>query len=112
MAKKKAGVADPTTQVFDLSLLPIANPTDVKPVYANNGSTNYGPHDFRIIFSEIVTSSLPGVEPTVELRANVAMAPTHFKALVDAMARTLALYESHFGKVVWPPKENAPRVKM
>jgi hypothetical protein len=56
------------------------------------------------MFTEIVVSGPTDVHPKVELRANVTMAPTQFKAFADAIAQTLAAFQKQFGEITWPPK--------
>jgi len=55
-------------------------------------------------FSEITVPSPSSKIPTLELRANVTMTPTLFKALAQAVTQTLAAYEKQFGTIQWPKK--------
>lgn len=83
----------------------IVNPDGIKPVYSNNAAVLFAPHDVRIIFSEVTLTGPADRLPQVELRANVAMAATQFKALVMAVRQTLANYEQQFGEIKWPPNQ-------
>ena len=93
----------PKMLAFDVNAMQFVNPADIKPVYANNASVMTGPHDVRIVFTEIVLNGPAGLlKPELELRANIAMSLTHFKALVLAMKETLERYEKQFGTIQWP----------
>ncbi|MGP8174302.1 MAG: DUF3467 domain-containing protein [Terracidiphilus sp.] len=108
-------VNDPPPQLvaIDVNEMHVANPADVKPVYANNAAVMTGPHDVRIVFTEIVLNGPVGLtKPELELRANIAMSHTHFKALVQAMNETLERYEKQFGTIQWPQKEDPASPKM
>jgi hypothetical protein len=89
---------------LDLNKAEVLNPDGIRPVYSNNAAVLLTPHDIRIMYSEIVISGPTDTQPKVELRANITMAPTQFKALAAAVAQTLVTYEKQFGEIVWPPK--------
>lgn len=112
MANKPKANGKPQVRTINVADLVLVNPQSIQPVYSNNAAVNYGPHDFRITFTEIVTGLTVTDVPKMELRATVAMSPTQFKALADAMKRTLELFEKQVGKVTWPPEENAPSPKI
>jgi hypothetical protein len=105
MANTSDPKAPPVQRLVNVMELPVSNPANVQPVYSNNAAAVYSPHDFRITFTEIIVSGLTTEDPPrQELRATVSMSPTHFKALYDAMGKTLKNFEDQFGKVQWPPK--------
>lgn len=113
--KASEAKASPLQQrILNVADLVLVNPQNIQPVYSNNAAVTYGPHDFRITFTEIVTGLTISVTeaPKLELRATVAMSPTEFKALVDVMKGTLEVFERQFGKVTWPPEEKAANLKM
>jgi hypothetical protein len=105
MAKRKTNghLALHPEIALDLMKTDVVNPYNIGPVYANNAAILMGQHDLRVIFSEVVSFS-PTQPPRVEMRANVTMAPTHFKALVQAVTQSLEMYEKRFGEITWPPK--------
>lgn len=94
------------TQTVNIGQIPVSNPDNLRPVYSNNAAVVFGPADFRLIFTEIVLGG-PAAVPTLDLRANVAMAPTQFKALQHAITVTLNSYEKQFGEIKWFPEEQA-----
>jgi hypothetical protein len=115
MAKTKNGhiAHAPILKTVSIADLALINPEGVRSVYSNNAAVSYSPHDFRIVFSEVNGGSSLKEEPRLELRANIAISPTQFKALLEAMNRTLEMYEAQVGKIAWPPKnENAQSPKM
>lgn len=89
---------------LDLNKTEVVNPDGIRPVYSNNAAVLLTPHDLRIIFSEVVVTGPTDTQPKVEMRANITMAPTQFKALAAAISQTLATYERQFGEITWPPK--------
>jgi cystathionine beta-lyase/cystathionine gamma-synthase len=93
-----------SAQTLDLMKIEPTNPENLRPVYSNNASIMMSLHDIRIVFTEIVSTSPTGKLPDIEMRANIAMAPSQFKALVVAMNTTLTQYEAQFGAVAWPPE--------
>jgi hypothetical protein len=103
MAKPKKA-ASPLAINLDLNSAEVVNPENLRPVYSNNAAVMMAPHDLRLIFSEVVVSGPADRGPKVELRANVSMAPTQFKALTMAMTQTISAYEKQFGEIIWPPK--------
>lgn len=88
---------------LDILTAEMANPEGIRPTYSNNAAVMLTPHEFRILFSEIVATSTIA-QPVMELRANVAMSPTQFKAFAGAVALTLENFEKQFGEIAWPPK--------
>jgi|GEM_PF-6511118 len=94
----------PPPREINVITAPMQNPDGIRPTYTNNAACMITPHEFRIIFSELVVSS-PSDLPEVQLRANVAMAPTQFKALAKAVQTTLEQFEKQFGEISWPPKK-------
>ena len=92
-------------QKFDINLnaMSLANPAGVVPVYSNNATVMQSPHDFRVIFSEVLSDG-PANPPRMELRASIALAPTMLKALSIALAKTVEGYELQNGEIKWPPK--------
>jgi hypothetical protein len=105
MAKK---IIPPTNlavpeQTLNILTAEMANPESIRPTYSNNAAVMISPHEFRILFSEIVSNSISG-QPTLELRANIAISPTQFKALAAAVTQTLETFEKQFGEIAWPPK--------
>jgi hypothetical protein len=89
---------------LDLNKAEVVNPDGIRPTYSNNAAVLLTPHDFRVIFSEVVMTGPSDTHPEVEMRANITMAPTQFKALAAAISQTLAIYERQFGEITWPPK--------
>lgn len=98
-----ASVVQPIS--LDLTKADIINPDSLRPVYSNNAAVLITPHDLRILFSEVLISGPADTQPKVELRANVTMAPTQFKALATVVAQTLQNFENQFGEIAWPPKQ-------
>jgi hypothetical protein len=86
---------------LDVNKVPMLNPFNIGPVYANNAAVMQLPHDFRLIFSEIISDG-PANPPRVEMRASVALSPTMLKATLEALTRTLENYETNFGEIKWP----------
>ncbi len=82
----------------------MSNPSDIVPVYANNASVLQMPHDFRLVFSEVVSDG-PADAPRIELRASVGMSPTMLKAVYQAIGKTLEPYEKKNGEIKWPPQQ-------
>ncbi len=89
---------------FDPNGAPITNPAGVSPVYSNNASVLQLPHDFRIVFTELLADG-PGSTPRVEMRASIALSPTMLKGLYFAIEKTLTNYESQSGEIKWPPQQ-------
>jgi hypothetical protein len=75
---------------FNPADVAITNPTGVAPVYANHATLFNGPHDIRIVFSEIVLDA-PNADPKHELRASVAMSFTQAQQLLQALTQSLSL---------------------
>jgi hypothetical protein len=92
MAKKSGSQALPAMRTVNVADLTLSNPQNIQPVYSNNASVTFSPHDLRITFSEIVTGATLNTDPSMELRANVVMTPTQFKALLDAMQNTFNMF--------------------
>jgi hypothetical protein len=103
-SKAKSGQVLPPPITANILSLEMQNPDGIRPVYSNNAAVLIAPHDLRILFSEVTVPSPSSKVPTLELRANVTMTPTLFKALAQAVTKTLAAYEEQFGKIQWPPK--------
>jgi len=91
-------------QNFDVNTTPVSNPRELESVYANNAAVMQMPHDFRIVFSEVVSDG-PANEPHVELRASIAMSPTMLKGLHQAIGATLSNFETQQGEIKWPPQQ-------
>jgi len=109
MAKRVKGTLLPPPGALppislDLNKAEVVNPDGIRPAYSNNAALMMAPHDVRILFSEIVINSPTDTVPEVELRANISMAPTQFKAFALAVGQTLASFEKQFGEITWPPK--------
>jgi hypothetical protein len=112
MAKTSKANGKPKLRTFNLSELTLTNPQNAQPVYSNSAAITFGNHDFRILFAEVINSIVPNAAPAMEMRASVAMSPTHFKALFDAMGTTLQRFEEQFGKIKWPLEEKPKSLKM
>ena len=97
-----------TQQGFDINTTPVTNPGNVPSVYANNAAVMQMPHDFRIVFSEVVAEG-PANLPRLELRASIAISPTMLKGLQQAIETTLANFEKQQGEIKWPPQQ--PKTK-
>jgi hypothetical protein len=94
---------EPKKFEMNLNEVPLVNPTGVVPVYSNNASVMQAPHEFRLVFSEVLSDG-PASQPRVELRASIGLAPTMLKALSQALAKTVEGYELQNGEITWPPK--------
>jgi len=104
MAKRIKGTLLPASISLDLNKADVVNPDGIRPAYSNNAALMIAPHDVRILFSEVVVSSPTDTAPKVELRANISMAPSQFKAFALAVGQTLASFEKQFGEIPWPPR--------
>ncbi len=104
--KKKSTTKNAPQQImFDANVAAVVNPQGIVPVYANNAGVMFSTHDFRIVFTEIVTTS--GVAtPTLEMRANIVMSPTMARALYEALGRTLAMVQPAVEEEVKKSKPN------
>ena len=105
MAKteEKGEKAFPEFSVDMHSTVPV-NPKNIEPVYANNAALMTTAHDIRMVLAEVVSWSI-SQPPAVELRANIVMSPTHFKAFAKAVADTITSYEKAHGEIQWPPNQ-------
>ena len=63
-------------------------------VYANLALITHSPAEFVIDFSRI----MPGI-PKAKVHSRIIMAPTHAKALLDALKENIRRYESQFGEI-------------
>jgi Protein of unknown function (DUF3467) len=88
-----------------LSEVPRHNTLEVQSVYTNSANVFFTQWDCRFIFNEMIVDS--DGKATMELRANVAMAPLHAKAFLSVLTTSLELFEKENGELVWPPKESA-----
>lgn len=85
MASQQAPVPQQTFNPVDI---PVTNPGAIIPVYANHATLFNGPHDIRIVFSEIVLEG-PKAPPKNELRASVALSYTQANQLLQALTQSL-----------------------
>jgi hypothetical protein len=75
-----------------------SNPNNVGSVYANIAAVAMTTWDVRILLSEI-TQIVIGEPPSVILRANIVMTPSHAKAFAKLLEDNIAAYEKQFGKI-------------
>jgi hypothetical protein len=66
---------------FNPADVPVINPAGIFPVYANNATVFTGPHDLRVVFTEIVGEGAKA-EPTQQLRASVALSYSQAQLLI------------------------------
>jgi hypothetical protein len=66
-------------------------------VYVNNTEAAITPWDIRIKFREIV--DIQGTHPVIKTHGIAVMAPAHAKAVMEALQKTIALYEDKFGEI-------------
>lgn len=89
---------------FDPSKAKLENPEEIRPVYSNNTTCMTSPHDFRIVFTEVVANEI-GKPPVMELRASVALSPVQAKALSMGLSEAIKLFEAQNGPINWPPQQ-------
>jgi hypothetical protein len=80
-------------RTFNTADLPVVNPNGVEAVYANNASVFNGPHDLRIVFTEMVAEGVKA-EPRQELRASVAMSYSQAQLLLQSLTQSLAMLKT------------------
>jgi hypothetical protein len=75
-------------------------PQGLDPVYSNMIQIAYKDDEFTFVFLH----QIPSVNQA-RAKAIVSITPTHAKNLLSVLTRTVADYESKFGKISTPPEK-------
>lgn len=66
-------------------------------VYCNAIEFGYSPWDIRLIIKELVEAR--DQQTTFVTHGTIAMSPVHAKAALEALQKTVAIYEEKFGEI-------------
>jgi hypothetical protein len=96
MQKGKEFMPEPQTEKAKPAIEYVG--ADASSIYVNSTEMGISPWDVRIKMGEIVGQAEDG-RPQVKHLGTLLMAPAHAKAVLEALQKTVNLYEEKFGEI-------------